>query len=467
MPLLDSRFVQEATRATVKGPRPEGEFTGVSTDSRQVAPGQLFVALAGPNFDGHDYVAQSLAGGAAAAVVRRGFTWPENPAACLFQVDDPLLALGDLAAAWRRGFQAPLVGLTGSNGKTTTKEMLAAILGRGGEILKNHGNFNNLIGLPLTLLQLASRHTASVLEMGMNAPGEIARLTQIAQPDVGLVTNVGPAHLGPLGSMEAVARAKGELYEGLAPGATAVVNLDDPFLAPWAGRLSQRVVSFGLTNPKAQVQGHDLSQLGGRSAFTLGLPGEDRRRVRLATPGRHNVANALAAAAAAWALGRPADEISAGLEEFTPVKGRLNLVWSVGGPLLVDDTYNANPASVAGGVEALKGVAAGRRLGLILGDMLELGEFAPRLHREAGRGAVEAGCQAVLALGPLAGEVAAGAREAGLPPERARACGNREELRLAAVEILDAGWAVLVKGSRGMAMEKVVDDLIWAEWEAV
>jgi UDP-N-acetylmuramoyl-tripeptide--D-alanyl-D-alanine ligase len=457
-------FVAQATGGRLAGQAPDAAFAGVGTDSRAVAEGQLFVALTGPNFDGHDYVAKALAAGAAGAIVRQGFSLPNMPEACLVEVADTLSALGDLAHAWRDEHDALVAGLTGSNGKTTTKEMLAAILKQRHRVLATKGNFNNLIGLPLTLMQLDETHTACVLEMGMNAVGEIARLTAIAAPEVGLITNVGPAHIGFLGSLEAIARAKAELYAGLTPAATAVVNLDDPLLAPYAKSLvagsACRVLTFGLgEKTKAMVKARDVSALGGRQAFTLELPQAAPVRVRLAVPGRHNVANALAAAATAHALGQGPEAIQAGLEEFRQVPGRLTIIARPGRPTLIDDSYNANPASLAAGLEALAVIASGRRRALILGDMYELGEHAPALHRDCGRDAAASGVELVLALGAQAKQVAQGAAEGGLAPGKALAFTDMADLLAAAHELLSEFDVVLVKGSRAMAMERAVKAL--------
>ncbi|MBI5523596.1 MAG: UDP-N-acetylmuramoyl-tripeptide--D-alanyl-D-alanine ligase [Desulfarculus sp.] len=462
MPSLDAMFVQEATGAALAGLAPLEPFAGVSTDSRAIAEGQLFVALAGPNFDGHDYVLKALDAGAAGALVRQGFSLPNLTEACLLRVPDTLKALGDLAAAWRREQSALVAAITGSNGKTSTKEMLAGILEQRHRVLKTQGNLNNLIGLPLTVLQMNEGHSACVLEMGMNAPGEIARLTQIAAPEVGVITNVGPAHLGPMGSLKAVALAKTELFRGLDSAATAVVNLDDPLLSPWAKKLSCRVLTFGA-HPKAQVRLADVSALGSRLAFTLYLPGEEPLRVRLAAPGRHNALNACAAAATAHALGQGPGAILAGLEAFAPVKGRLQLKRGFFGFWVLDDTYNANPASLAAGLMALKDIAGARGRALILGDMLELGPTSPKLHFEAGHQAVEAGCRLLLSLGQQARQVAAGAVEAGLAPQAALAFASLAELVEAAQELLEEDEVVLVKGSRSMGMERVVKALTTGE----
>ncbi len=458
MPELEITFVERATGARQQGPRPRDPLGGVSSDSRTLEAGQLFVALKGERYDGHQFVAQALAKGAAAALVARGFSLPSGPPACLLEVPDTLKALGDLAAAWRREFSTRVAAITGSNGKTTSKEMLAAILGQRHRVLKNRGNLNNLIGLPLTLLTLDEGHSAAVLEMGMNQPGEIARLTQIAAPEAGLITNVGPAHLGPLGSLEAVAAAKVELFQGLSVSATALVNLDDPRLAPWARRLDCRVLTFGL-NAAAEVRARSVTAQGEGQSFELALPMGEPVTVRLPVAGLHNVRNAVAAAAAAWALGQDPQSMMAGLISFRPMPGRLTPIKTRGGMWLLDDTYNANPASLAAGLQTLDSLAGDRPRALILGDMLELGPSAPQLHFNAGRQAVESGCSLVLALGEQAEQVVAGARDAGLGGSAAQGFGELDPLLAEAGRLLNPEHVLLVKGSRSMHMERAVKAL--------
>lgn len=454
MPVLDAALVLQATGAQARGECPVLPFTGVSTDTRTIQAGELFVALSGPNFDGNDFLDRAFAAGATAALVRRGAPSPQGNGHCLLEVDDTLKALGDLAAAWRREHSALVAAITGSNGKTTTREMLAAILSGRHQVLATKGNLNNLIGLPLTLLGLREAHTACVVEMGMNAPGEIARLTQIAAPEAGVITNVGLAHIGMLGSIEAIAAAKGELFDGLSPAATAVVNLDDPLLAPYAANLPCRVVSFGIDS-MAEVRAGEIIPLGARQSFVLDLAGE-KVPVRLPAPGRHNVMNALAAAATAWSLGQGADAVVAGLEAFSTVPGRLALTGAPGGPAVVDDTYNANPVSVASGLSAAVAMAQGRPLVLVLGDMKELGERAAEMHRQTGLLAAQAGCRLVVALGENAEDVAQGAREGGLALDHTLSFAAMDELLEEITQLLDARDLVLVKGSRSMGMERVV-----------
>ena len=457
---MDIDFVIAAT-----GARPVGEFgprelAGVSTDTRTLSPGELFVALKGPRFDGHEFAAQALAKGAAGVMVEREIGELKG---LQLVVDDTLLALGELARAWRKRWGGKVVAITGSNGKSTTKEMAALVLGRRWKVLKNPGNYNNLIGLPLTLLRLRPSYDVAVVELGTNHPGEIARLGEIAGPDVAVVTNIAPAHAGPLGGIEGVAREKSSLYARLGPAGVGIINADDQRLRPLAETLGCRVVSFGL-GKGADVLGRDISALGSRQAFTLEMPGHDPVRVRLACPGRHNVLNALAAAAVGHAMGLGPGQVLEGLEEFRPLPGRLNLVWcGEGGPLVVDDTYNANPASLQGALEALGVIASGRPRALVLGDMMELGEESQMWHEQAGRMAAESGCKVVVGVGEFAEAVAEGANRAGA--KISLATGNHEQALKALGEVVGEGWVVLVKGSRAMAMERVVEGLRQMSWE--
>jgi UDP-N-acetylmuramoyl-tripeptide--D-alanyl-D-alanine ligase len=462
VPKLEPEFVIRAIKAeATRGEMPR-YFAGLSTDTRSLSPGQVFLAIKGENFDGHDFVHQALIAGAPAAIVNKDYSSDETPGGILLRVDDTLTALGDLAAAWRDKHPVPLFAITGSNGKTTTKEMLACILSRKANILKNQGNFNNLIGLPLTLLQLDARHEAVVAELGMNQKGEIARLTEIARPDVGVVTNISSAHIGMLGSIEAIAVEKAALYEGLGPEAIAVLNIEDPYLARLEYKINCPVVSFGYSQDP-HVLGRDVSALGSRQAFNLKLPDAHLMRVRLAVAGRHNVMNALAAAACAWSMGMDGQTIKLGLESYTAMKGRLKKLRSMWGQTIIDDSYNANPTSVLAGLSALKDMAGIRRKGLILGDMAELGEGAPQMHFEMGQSAGRIGCQVVMALGEYAGKVAEGAIDGGAPAENVHAFDDFWELIEACHQILVDGDVVLVKGSRAIRMERVVAALTTGE----
>ncbi|MFA6444029.1 MAG: UDP-N-acetylmuramoyl-tripeptide--D-alanyl-D-alanine ligase, partial [Sterolibacterium sp.] len=394
------------------------QFTGVSTDTRNIAAGELFVALKGDHFDGHDYVRQALAHGAAAALVDAAWAAHQSDDLPLIAVEDSRRALGNLAAVWRSRFVLPLIGITGSNGKTTVKEMCAAILreqarrrGSGSgpvvgadTILATEGNLNNDIGLPLTLLKMRSRHVAAVIEMGMNHPGEIAYLTHIARPTVALVTNAQRAHLQGLGGLSAVARAKGEIFAGLASDGIAVVNADDPHAALWRElNGARRVLSFGLTAAADVTARHTPLQYG--SLLHLATPqGEADRPVTLNLPGTHNIRNALAAAAATLAAGVPIDVIAAGLSGFNGVKSRLQRRTTRRGALLIDDSYNANPDSVRAAIDVLAALP-GRKI-LVFGDMGEVGEQAGQLHDEIGGYAKSMGVDRLLALGEHAAAAA-------------------------------------------------------------
>ncbi|MEW6266470.1 MAG: UDP-N-acetylmuramoyl-tripeptide--D-alanyl-D-alanine ligase [Thermodesulfobacteriota bacterium] len=438
----------------------ETALTGVSTDSRTVAAGELFVALRGEKFDGHRFLDQAFSRGAAAAVVSAGMNQADGRLTLL--VPDTLRALGDLASYLRRRQRLEVLALTGSNGKTTTKEMLVRIVGRKYRTLATAGNFNNLVGLPLTLFRLRAEHEACVLEMGMSAPGEIARLTEIADPDVGLVTNVGPAHVAGLGSLEGVARAKGELFQGLSGRAAAAVNLDDPLVVEQAGRFKGRRLTFGF-NRRADVRAEMKPSGPGGVIFDLITPA-GRARVRLDLLGRHNVANALAAAAAASALGLDPDEIGAALEGFPPFPGRLALRRLPGPVFLLDDTYNANPASTLAALKVLKSLRrkSGRLLA-VLGDMLELGPISLEQHARIGRAAAEIGLDILAAVGMEAREMARTAEESPRPPARVAWFAETERAAAWLKNEVKARDRILIKGSRGMRMEKIVHALAGGE----
>lgn len=436
------------------------QLNGVSTDSRSIEPGQLFVALAGPNFDGHAFVEQALIKGAAACLVNNSYQG--RHAAYLLRVDDSLRALGDLAAAWRDEQSLKVWAITGSSGKTSTKEMLALILGERYQVLKTKGNLNNFIGLPLTIFELDGSQNAAVLEMGMSWPGEIARLTSIADPDIGLITNVGPAHLENLGSLKNTARAKSELWANMSQQGVAVVNLDDPLLAPWARKFKGQVITFGLAE-KAMVKALNIESHGFSQSFSLALPAGHLVRISLNAPGLHNVQNALSAAAAAFAAGLSGDEIAHGLQQYLPAAGRFRLLKAAGGLQVLDDAYNANPDSMAAGLKTMatllhQGAAPPRRAVAILADMLELGPKAADLHRQIGVCAAQNNTSLLLAYGQQAQQMVKGAKTAGL--EQAYAFSDKEELKKHISKNLTAQDIVLVKGSNSMGMTEVVEFIL-------
>lgn len=437
-------------------------FVGVSTDTRHSVANELFVALRGENFDGHDFAIRAIEQGAAGALVDEVWwaaqllTLPRSLP--LVVVPDTRQALGMLAANWRRRFDIPLIGVTGSNGKTTVKEMCAAILrvqmhreGHGVEaVLATTGNLNNDIGLPLMLLRLREHHRAAVIEMGMSHVGEIDYLTRIAAPTVALVNNAQRAHLEGLGSLAAVARAKGEIFNGLTSGGVAIVNADDAQAAIWRELAMfagiRQVMDFGLgksASIHADWQPRDYGSL-----VQLTTP-QGVCEIELQTPGQHNVSNALAAAAATLAAGARLDDVASGLSGYTGVKGRLQRRSAEGGGWLIDDSYNANPDSMRAAIDVLTALP-GRKI-FVLGDMGEVGEQSGQFHDELGGYARSMGVDRLLALGDHA---AAAVRNFG---EGAQHFKDAAKLIEALRPLLDPQTTVLIKGSRFMRMERIAD----------
>jgi UDP-N-acetylmuramoyl-tripeptide--D-alanyl-D-alanine ligase len=424
----------------------------ISIDSRTVHTGDLFVALRGPRFDGHDFVEAAFRKGAAGAIVSeaayqlRQAAWTcAFPPNFLTRVEDPLVALQEMAREHRRRFQIPVVAITGSNGKTTTKEMTASILDRGGPVLSTEGNLNNHIGLPLSLLRLAAEHQAAVLEMGISHTGEMRTLCRIAQPTIGLITNIGPAHLEGLLDVEGVAAEKGVLFESVP---TAIINLDDPNLAPWAKRLSS-CWTYGLSQT-ADVRASSTTWGADGMTFDLHRHGVREGEIFLPTHGRHQVYNALAAATVAYALSRTFEEIRTGLSQFCPPSMRMQVL-ERGGVRILLDAYNANPASMGAALATLVSMphTKGRKIAL-LGDMLELGMASEVAHQQVGVAAARSGVDALVAVGQWADQMAQGARQAGLLDVSVYA--NLESVVLK----VSPGDGLLVKGSRGMKMERIL-----------
>lgn len=423
-------------------------FERVSIDSRAIAAGDLFVALRGERFDAHAFVAQAQATGAVAALVSE---WVPADLPQV-RVHDTLDGLQRLAQTWRNGFTVPVVAVTGSNGKTTTKQLLAAVFAARGPVLATRGNLNNHIGVPLTLLGLREEHRTAVIEMGANHLHEIALLTRLARPNVGVVTQAGSAHLEGFGSHENIARGKGELFAGLEAG-VAVINADDAYAPLWRGLATRAAhLHFGFSE-HADVRAQNCEPLadGSGSRFVLRTPGGSAD-VQLPLPGRHNVMNALAAAGCAVALGMDAELIARGLGGVEAPRGRLSWLRTPQGTRVLDDSYNANPDSLRAGLELLA-AQPGRRT-LVLGDMAELGPEAADLHREAGRLARRLGVERLHALGPLAAHAAS----AFGPGAAAHA--SLDTLLQALREQVDSDSVVLVKGSRSARMERVVDALV-------
>jgi UDP-N-acetylmuramoyl-tripeptide--D-alanyl-D-alanine ligase len=430
----------------------DAPYTDVVSDSRTLEARQLFVALKGPTFDGHEFVAAAHAAGAAGALVSA-----ERPVALpQILVADTQAALERAARTWRAQFRGALVGVAGSNGKTTAKEMTAAILAEAGSCLATRGNLNNHIGVPLTLLRLTAAHRFAVVEMGANRAGEVAALVAIAQPTIGLITNAGAEHLEGFGSLEGVARAEGEMVAGLTPAATAVINADDEFAPLWRSLTPARVVTFGLraaADFSASEVRSSVAAAGFRTQFNLRAP-QGGAAVELAVGGAHNVANALAAAAAAASAGASLAHIASGLAAVRAVPGRLQFKRAAGGAWLIDDSYNANPSSMRAAIEVLSSL--GGRGWLVLGDMAELGAFARDAHGEIGEFARTHGIERVYATGALA------ARAVDSFGAGAQWFADAAALTAALKEALVSGGPevrLLVKGSRVNRLEQVVNAL--------
>jgi UDP-N-acetylmuramoyl-tripeptide--D-alanyl-D-alanine ligase len=464
MPVWSIDEIVAQTGAALLRGNPQQQVRAVSTDSRQMPDAALFVALQGERFDGHDFAAMALQNGAVAvlgserdllASLCRGAVRED---AAVMHVPDTLLALQDLARAQRCRFQGTVVAITGSNGKTTVKEMTSAVLQQQLVTFRSPGNLNNHIGLPLTLLQMPLSAEVAVCEMGMNHLGEIRQLCSIAQPHLGVVTNVALAHVGYLGSIEQVQQAKGELIEALDADGIAIVNADDPLTYELGQRAAGRVITFGQ-GEAAMIRGRvqaDHGFAGVQCELTInGATWE----VRLAIPGVHNVMNALAATAVGVALHIAAPNIVAGLQNYKGMYGRMAIRSGQAGVTLVDDTYNANPESMRAALLFLAGVPGASRRVAVLGDMLELGDAAPALHYEIGAFARQCGVDRLITLGPLSRSLAEGAREAGMAAHQIHCAADRQDALTMLQQLLRAGDVVVLKGSRGMAMEHLVDAL--------
>ncbi len=421
-------------------------FDGVSTDTRTLQSDELFIALSGPNFDGRDYVDLAKDKGAAGAIV---VTPVESDIAQII-VEDTKLALGQLGASWRDQQSATVIGITGSNGKTTLKELTAACLSHAAPTLATQGNLNNDIGMPLMLLRMDATHRYAILEMGANHPGEIAYLTSLAKPEIVVITNAGAAHLEGFGSIEGVAKAKAEILQGDSRPDFAILNADDEYFSYWQSFVSDiSWLSFGLSE-NADIRGDDIVVDKGLTRFLLHI-GDTAVPVSLPLAGLHNVRNACAAAAIATTLGMEADDIASALESVGPVAGRLQTVAGLRGATIFDDSYNANPVSVIAAGEYLASLAG--QNWVVFGDMKELGDDEQQLHFEVGRALKNAGINRLFATGELSRDTVAAFGQGASWFETV------DELASAVLKDLTGDVNVLVKGSRSMRMERVVDSL--------
>ena len=453
--------ILEATKGDLLCGHIKHTFDGVSIDSRTISANEVFIAIKGNVHDGHSFVSDVISGGVRGLIINKdkicdpAVTDRHDKGIVCVKVNDTTKALGDLASFNRRRTDVSVVAITGSNGKTTTREMTASVVSTRYKTLSSKGNFNNEIGLPLMLLDLKTSHQWAVLELGMNRPGEIDRLGEICIPDIGVITNIGFAHLEVLGSIEGVMNAKGELLKRIKSEGTAVLNTDDSRVFYLSTKTSRKVLYFGLSED-ARIRALDVNETATGISFTLVLP-EERIPIELRVHGRFMVSNALAAASVGYLIGLSSEEIKAGLEYFQPVKGRINIV-DVRGAHIIDDTYNANPDSMEAAIRTLNSLKGKRRGVLVAGDMLELGEHAESMHRKIGSLSARSNLARLYVTGEFAEAVADGASKED-KNSMDIFIGSREEiLEDLRKQLLPGDW-VLVKGSRAMGMEKIVEGL--------
>lgn len=438
-------------------------FSSISIDSRTILANELFVAIKGEVHDGHSFAEDVIRQGISGLVIDKEkvndlpvLEWIKNKMVCI-AANNTTKALGDLASFHRKRANVPVVAITGSNGKTTTREMTAAVVGQRFPTLSSKGNFNNEIGLPLTLLKLDHGHECAVVELGMNAPGEIARLGEMCMPDIGVITNIGPAHLKGVGSIEGVMHAKGELLDKIKTGGTAVLNADDHRVLHLAEKTTANVIFFGISD-EATSRAETIIETDRGISFTLVLP-KETITIDLKIPGIFMVSNALAAAAVGYKLGLSAKEIKTGLEDFKQSGGRMNILHTSRGINLIDDTYNANPGSMEEALKTLTTLKKNNRGIFIAGDMFELGRHAEQMHEEIGALAAGAGISMLYATGEFAETVASGAAGGGMKSGNIFTGSKKEILDDLTGRLRKNDW-VLVKGSRAMEMEEIVEELM-------
>ena len=468
MVLFSAPQIADLTGGTLQPDSGNGivaEVAGVSIDSRTTSVGDLFVCLKGERRDGHEFIQAAAQKGAVGALITEPL--PDSAGAAMppgfftVRVEDATQALGQLAEFHRKRFHLSTVAITGSVGKTTTKEITAAILGQQWKTLKNEGNYNNELGLPLTLFKLDHSYGACVLEMGMRGTGQIRKLAAIANPNAGIITNVGETHIELLGSVAAIAAAKRELAEAIPADGLIALNADDPNVAAMAAHTAGKIIYFGLDKDgsRRDFWAENVQPLG-LGGVKFSLRGAVNAELLVPIPGRHNVINALAAISIAWGLGVTADQFAPGLLAYAGAPHRMVMQQGAGGQQVIDDTYNANPASMRAVLRLLAETPCTGKRVAILGDMLELGSRAAEAHREVGAAAAAAGVQLLISYGPLSGYVAEGARSGGLEPSVIHALQNKELAITKALELTGSGDVVVIKGSRGMVMEEIVEALI-------
>lgn len=449
-------------KGTFESGDPHTIVTGLSTDSRQINQGEVFFAIKGENYDGHDFVNDALAEGASGAVIEEGWLsktqLPQDT--FIISVEDSLKALGDLAAWWRKQHNIQVLAITGSTGKTTTKEMIAGIFELSKKTLKSEGNFNNLIGLPLSILKIQQKHEIAVLEMGMNRPGEIARLTEIADPDIGLITNVGMAHLEGFDNFDGVVNAKVEMIGKISSGAKAIINGDNHPLVKKAALFNRKMITFGM-GKNNDIRAEEIENFG-INGLSFRLRYHDASwPVNLKVPGVQNVYNALAASAASLCFDELPEKIIEGLERYKGLNGRFSINHIPNEGILINDSYNSNPSSLEAALQSASEMVQGKsKIIAGIGEMMELGKETVSEHQKAGKRAARAGVHRLLVMGDHSEEVIKGAIAAGMSPNKAEIVNSHGEMIKKIKSEVGKGDIVLIKASRKMAFEKVVDGLL-------
>lgn len=428
------------------------EFGNISTDSRNVASGDLFIPIVGERFDGHEFVDNALKSGAAGALTQKEVSLTAG--GVIISVNDTLKAFGDIARYYREKFSIPVIAITGSVGKTSTKDMIAGVLAQRLNVLKTEGNFNNEIGMPKTILSLEDHHEAAVLEMGMRGLGQISYLSGIAKPQIAIITNIGLSHIELLGSRQNILKAKLEILDGLSSNGLVILNGDDDLLSGLRDLLKFRTVFYGI-GEGADYQAYNIQTAGEHgSSYEISIKGKEYK-VNVPVPGIHNIYNSLAAIAAGLEAGIPMEIIVDGILSYSPGNMRQNII-SCKGYRIINDVYNASPQSMEAAISVLKDVAGSGRTIAVLGDMLEMGEWAEEVHSNVGRFAAAKGIDYIITVGENARYIAKGALEAGVSPEKVLAFDKNEEAAAILTSIIKTNDTVLAKGSRGMKMEEIV-----------
>lgn len=455
--------ILRATNGKLLSGSSDSIFSDFFIDSRQFVSDAFFVAIPGQTHDGHAYVKDVIEKGAPGVVIEEAKAsnmpiseWKQKGVVCI-GVDDTIQALGKLAHYHRCKSEAVVVAVTGSNGKTTTREMTVSVLSQKFQVHSSFGNYNNEIGLPLTLFKIKPHHTAVVVELGMNHFGEIANLTRICDPNIGVLTNIGPAHLEGVGSIEGVMKAKGELFENMKPNGTAVLNIDDPMIQKLSQRLSMSSIVYGCSD-KAYIRALSIESTDNETHFTLLIPDHPHTRVRMPVPGAFMVYNALAAASVGFLLNLSPEQIRSGIESFKPVKGRMNITHTKFGIHVIDDTYNANPASMEAAIRTLVSLKGNHRAILVIGDMKELGDHSNQLHHSIGSIAGSSGISKLYVTGSFADQVISGALHAGMPAKNIVTGSKQDIMNDLSTYLKPQDW-ILVKGSRAMGMEVIAEYL--------